>query len=363
MIELDPELGYCVIEPGVSFFDLYEHLGREKAPLWMSVPGNGWGSVLGNALDHGIGYTPYGLHARNLCGLEVVLPDGDMMRTGMGAMANNKASHLFPMSYGPDWTHMFTQSNMGVVTKAGVWLMPEPETSLHESAQYEFAKYLLDVCARRHHQIILSTHSSVILKALPSQARKLIVRDSNGVEIRNGISADQIRSILSRGREGQLHICVEDVFARVLLTEAVRVKRPNLLIAISVHAIGDKGAVREAVGVLRRAGLKAIGVRDADVGPAPKEWLYSFPGTLPPEREVFDNTAVKDFVAKKYDVDLDWLLARDEISDHHKIAEHIAREAKVDEEFVRALVIEKYIDAIGTEFDDLMVKIDAAVAS
>lgn len=133
VLELDPVLGYCVIEPGVSFFDLYEHLGREKAPLWMSVPGNGWGSVLGNALDHGIGYTPYGLHARNLCGLEVVLPDGDMMRTGMGAMANNQASHLFPMSFGPDWTHMFTQSNMGVVTKAGVWLMPEPETSLELS--------------------------------------------------------------------------------------------------------------------------------------------------------------------------------------------------------------------------------------
>ncbi|WP_238363462.1 AAA family ATPase [Casimicrobium huifangae] len=258
---------------------------------------------------------------------------------------------------------LYTVDLLETSPEQSLFILEEPETSLHESAQYEFAKYLLDVCARRHHQIILSTHSSVILKALPSQARKLIVRDSNGVEIRNGISADQIRSILSRGREGQLHICVEDVFARVLLTEAVRVKRPNLLIAISVHAIGDKGAVREAVGVLRRAGLKAIGVRDADVGPAPKEWLYSFPGTLPPEREVFDNTAVKDFVAKKYDVDLDWLLARDEISDHHKIAEHIAREAKVDEEFVRALVIEKYIDAIGTEFDDLMVKIDAAVAS
>lgn len=133
ILELDPQLGYCVIEPGVSFFDLYEHIAREKAPLWMSVPGNGWGSVLGNALDHGIGYTPNGLHARNLCGLEVVLPDGDIMRTGLGAMGNNQASHLFPLSFGPDWTHMFTQSNMGVVTKAGVWLLPEPETSLQIS--------------------------------------------------------------------------------------------------------------------------------------------------------------------------------------------------------------------------------------
>ncbi|MEI9852175.1 MAG: FAD-binding oxidoreductase [Sphingomonas sp.] len=128
--ELDPELGYCVLEPGVSYFDLYEHITRANAPLMMSVPGNAWGSVLGNALDHGIGYTPYGLHARNLCGMEVVLPSGDVMRTGMGAMSNNPAWHLFPMSYGPDWTQMFTQSNLGVVTRAGLWMQPIPETSV-----------------------------------------------------------------------------------------------------------------------------------------------------------------------------------------------------------------------------------------
>ncbi|MBU0556477.1 MAG: FAD-binding oxidoreductase [Alphaproteobacteria bacterium] len=130
IIEIDPELGYCVIEPGVGFLDLYEHIQREKLPLMMSVPGNGWGSVLGNALDHGIGYTPYGVHASNLCGMEVVLANGELVRTGLGAMENNKAAHLFPFSYGPSWDQMFTQSNLGVVTKAGMWLMPEPETSV-----------------------------------------------------------------------------------------------------------------------------------------------------------------------------------------------------------------------------------------
>ncbi len=130
ILELDPKLAYCVVEPGVSFFDLYEHIQREKAPLWMSVPGNAWGSVMGNALDHGMGYTPYGQHAKNLCGIEAVLPSGELIRTGMGAMEGNHSWHLFPLSFGPDWTQMFTQSNMGVVTKAGVWLQPAPETSL-----------------------------------------------------------------------------------------------------------------------------------------------------------------------------------------------------------------------------------------
>ena len=48
---LDAKRAYCVIEPGVGFFDLYEQIQREKAPLWLSVPGNAWGSVLGNALE------------------------------------------------------------------------------------------------------------------------------------------------------------------------------------------------------------------------------------------------------------------------------------------------------------------------
>ncbi len=130
ILEVDAQLGYAVVEPGVGFFDLYEHLQREKLPLWLSVPGNAWGSVIGNALDHGIGYTPYGLNARQLCGIEAVLPDGSLVRTGLGAMAGNKAWHVFPFGFGPTWDLMFSQSNLGIVTKAGVWLMPAPDTSL-----------------------------------------------------------------------------------------------------------------------------------------------------------------------------------------------------------------------------------------
>lgn len=130
IIELDPKLAYCVVEPGVGFFDLYEAIQKDKLPLWLSVPGNAWGSVLGNALEHGIGYTPYGLHARNLCGFEVVLPQGDLIRTGMGAMDKNPAWNLFPMGYGPTWDLAFSQSGLGVVTKAGVWLQPAPNSSL-----------------------------------------------------------------------------------------------------------------------------------------------------------------------------------------------------------------------------------------
>jgi len=130
ILQIDDELGYVVVEPGVSFFDLYEELKRRGSRLMMSVPGNGWGSVMGNALDHGVGYTPYGVHARNICGMTVVMPNGELMRTGMGAMDANHAAHLFPFSYGPTWDQMFTQSNLGIVTSMGMWMMPTPESSL-----------------------------------------------------------------------------------------------------------------------------------------------------------------------------------------------------------------------------------------
>lgn len=162
-----------------------------------------------------------------------------------------------------------------------LFILEEPETSLHEGAQYEFTKYLLDVCDRRGHQVILSTHSSVILNALPSASRKLLIRDSNGVEIRNAISSNQVRSILSGGHVRALDICVEDVFAKVLLSEVIRAKRKDLLKTIAIHDIGCKEAVREAVHVLRRTGKNAIAVRDADVGANPPEGLFSFPGSRP----------------------------------------------------------------------------------
>ena len=126
-IEVDVENATVLLEPGVGFYDLFDFLQTRNIPLWLSVPGNSWGSVIGNALDRGLGYTPYGEHTRNLCGLEVVLPDGDVVRTGMGAMPNAPTWQLHKYGYGPGWDQLFVQSNFGIVTKAGMWLMPQPE--------------------------------------------------------------------------------------------------------------------------------------------------------------------------------------------------------------------------------------------
>jgi hypothetical protein len=62
--------------------------------------------------------------------MEVVLPDGSLLRTGMGALpgpngSDNATWTSFQHAYGPSIDGIFSQSNFGIVTKMGFWLMPE----------------------------------------------------------------------------------------------------------------------------------------------------------------------------------------------------------------------------------------------
>jgi 4-cresol dehydrogenase (hydroxylating) len=137
ILEIDEELAYTVVEPGVRFFDLYEELRRRGSRLWPSIPDLGWGSIIGNTLDHGVGFTPLGDHPGRQCGMEVVLPDGDIMRTGMGAMTGNDAWAVRKLGYGPSADGMFMQSNLGIVTKMGCWLVPQPDCYMSCSVRVE----------------------------------------------------------------------------------------------------------------------------------------------------------------------------------------------------------------------------------
>lgn len=127
IIDYDEDLGLVVIEPGVTFTQLYAHLRDHDAPYWISpISGPSDASVIGNALDKGAGYTPLGNHFANLIGLEVVLGDGRLLVTGDGALKGVKTLYTHKGGCGPMLDQLFAQSNYGIVTRAGVWLMPAP---------------------------------------------------------------------------------------------------------------------------------------------------------------------------------------------------------------------------------------------
>ncbi|MCP9955573.1 FAD-binding oxidoreductase [Actinomadura madurae] len=127
ILEIDDELCYALVEPGVSFLELDAALRDGGHPLLLSVPDIGWGSLVGNSLDHGVTYLKYGQDFMAPCGLEVVTADGELLRTGMGGVPGSRSWNLYRRGLGPSLDQLFMQSNLGIVTKMGVWLQRSPE--------------------------------------------------------------------------------------------------------------------------------------------------------------------------------------------------------------------------------------------
>jgi len=87
ILDIDDEMGTATIEPGVSFWELV-HALHERGNRWfVSVPGTSAdASVVGNLLERGWGFGPYSDRFAHSAGMEVVLADGTVIRTGRAAV-------------------------------------------------------------------------------------------------------------------------------------------------------------------------------------------------------------------------------------------------------------------------------------
>ncbi|TRX89512.1 hypothetical protein FHL15_009556 [Xylaria flabelliformis] len=106
IIEVNEKFGYIVVEPGVTFGDLYTFCAEKK----------------------GMGFIPTAVHHENIAGMEVVLANGDVVRTGQYAMTTSPSAHLTKLTFGPTIDGLFLQSNLGIVTKMGIYLTPQPQS-------------------------------------------------------------------------------------------------------------------------------------------------------------------------------------------------------------------------------------------
>jgi 4-cresol dehydrogenase (hydroxylating) len=128
IIDFNERLGYVTVQPGVTQADLFTFLRQNKSGLWMDATGSSPDcSLIGNAMERGFGHTPYGDHFNYICNLEVVLPNGELIRTGYGNRAAPQAGSVYRWGCGPSLDGLFSQSNFGIVTEMTIWLMPAPE--------------------------------------------------------------------------------------------------------------------------------------------------------------------------------------------------------------------------------------------
>lgn len=120
----------AVIEPGVTQRQLSEFLAERCPQLGFNVTGSsGDTSILGNALDRGVGYL--GPRREDVFGLEVVTGDGRVLQTGFRRLGDaSPLAHTHPYGLGPMLDGLFFQSNLGIVTSACFKLLPRPECSV-----------------------------------------------------------------------------------------------------------------------------------------------------------------------------------------------------------------------------------------
>lgn len=128
ILAFDEDLAYVTIEPGVTQRQLWDYLRQRDSKLWIDATGSSPDcSLIGNAIERGFGHTPYGDHASNVCGFEIVLPNGECLETGFARFSASNAAHVYRAGLGPSLDGLFMQSNLGVVTRMTLWLMPAPE--------------------------------------------------------------------------------------------------------------------------------------------------------------------------------------------------------------------------------------------
>jgi hypothetical protein len=225
--------------------------------------------------------------------------------------------------------------------------LEEPETSLHPSAQHEFGKYLIDVCIRKKHQIMLTTHSEYLLSSLPSASRVYLDRSTGQLRAIKGITTAQAKSLMAGGHDTALHILVEDDVAHAVLTEILRKTKPLLLKTVKIHAIGSAETISSVITALKSTGLPMAAVRDGDQGENARENIFKLPGSEPPEKELLKSETVKQLLRNDYGVDLEDFHASVTGINHHEWFQRLSERTMLPKAALTQIVAREYVKGLS----------------
>lgn len=103
-------------------------------------------------------------------------------------------------------------------------LLDEPEVSLHPSAQLKLKVFLLNMVMKKHHQIIISTHSMMLIEDMPSEAIKLFeVNDNGTTDIINDVYYQEAFYNIKEKIDRKNLILCEDVSAKIFIQKVLAV--------------------------------------------------------------------------------------------------------------------------------------------
>jgi 4-cresol dehydrogenase (hydroxylating) len=123
-LALDVRSGVAAIEAGVTQGQLSRALRRSPFIVNLTAS-SGATSIVGNALDRGVGF--YRQRTDDIDAVEAVLGSGDtVLCGGQAPLASSLEDRGSGLAFGPDLHALFFQSNFGIVTAARVRLIRRP---------------------------------------------------------------------------------------------------------------------------------------------------------------------------------------------------------------------------------------------
>jgi glycolate oxidase len=234
ILEIDEENLTVTVQPGVITLDMI-HAIEEKGLFYPPDPSSMKISTIGGNINEnsgGLRGLKYGVTRDYVIGLEAVLPNGDIIRTG-GKLAKDVAGY--------DLTRLFvgSEGTLGVITEATLKLIPMPETRKTMLALYQD----LSAAARSVSKIIANKIIPTTLEFL-DQATLKVVEDYAQI----GLPTD-VQAVLLIEQDGP-----PEVVDRDILKIAEVCKQENA-VSIQIAATEEEAmALRTA----RRAALSAI---------------------------------------------------------------------------------------------------------
>ncbi|AGT30805.1 FAD-binding protein [Geobacillus genomosp. 3] len=234
ILEIDEENLTATVQPGVVTLDLAKAV-EEKGLFYPPDPGSMKISTIGGNISEnsgGLRGLKYGVTRDYVLGLEVVLANGDVVRTG-GKLAKDVAGY--------DLTRLFvgSEGTLGIVTEATLKLIPMPETKQTMLALYQD----LEAAARSVSKIIANKIIPATLEFL-DQPTLEVVEDFARIGLPTNVKA-----VLLIEQDGPKEVVERDMKKMADICRAEQ--------AVSVQLAGSEEEA-EALRTARRAALSAL---------------------------------------------------------------------------------------------------------
>lgn len=234
ILEIDEENLTITVQPGVITLDMI-HTIEEKGLFYPPDPSSMKISTIGGNINEnsgGLRGLKYGVTRDYVIGLEAVLPNGDIIRTG-GKLAKDVAGY--------DLTRLFvgSEGTLVVITEATLKLIPMPETRKTMLALYQD----LSAAARSVSKIIANKIIPTTLEFL-DQATLKVVEDYAQI----GLPTD-VQAVLLIEQDGPPEVVERDI------DKIAEVCKQENAVSIQIAATEEEAmALRTA----RRAALSAV---------------------------------------------------------------------------------------------------------